>query len=62
MSRPQRAWKTTEVETLRRMYPDTETAEVAKLLGRSLKSVYYYAAWIGLRKSSRFLHRPRGSK
>jgi hypothetical protein len=51
----QRAWKTTEVEKLKRMYPTERTEIIAEELGRSLKSVYHYAAQIGLKKSPDYI-------
>jgi len=62
MPRGQRAWKTTEVEKLKQMYPTERTEKVAEELARSLKSVYRYAAIIGLKKAPEYIHSPNSGR
>jgi hypothetical protein len=62
MAKDRKSWKTTEVETLKRMYPTERTEKVAEELGRSLKSVYHYAATIGLKKASEYIQGPKSGR
>jgi len=43
-------WSADEIETLKRLYPDHSNLEIAKALGRSVKSVVSKAHNIGLKK------------
>ena len=45
-------WSREEKERLRRLYPDTPNLEIARLIGRSEKSIVSKAHDLGLRKSS----------
>jgi hypothetical protein len=48
-------WSADEIETLTRLYPDHSNLEIAKILGRSVKSVVSKAHNIGLKKDPRRL-------
>ena len=45
-------WREEELDVLRAMYPDTKNLDIAKRLGRSVKSVVSKAHNLGLKKSS----------
>ncbi len=49
-----RPWTPQELEALRRLYPDQKAADLARLLGRSVSSVYGAANSLGLGKSAAF--------
>ena len=49
---PRQPWTEADLATLRRLYPDERTSDVAALLGRPLQLVYACANRIGLRKSA----------
>ncbi len=53
-----RAWTAAEVETVRGLYADTVTKEIAAKIGRSLSEVYRRAKAEGLAKSAAFLASP----
>lgn len=53
-----RLWSAADDATLRRLYPDTPTAVLAKQLRRTLSSVYVRAAALGLAKSAAYLASP----
>lgn len=48
-------WNAHDLATLREMYPDRPTVEIAAKLGRSLSNVYVTARRLGLKKSEAFL-------
>lgn len=50
-----RFWTAEEESTLRAIYPDQPTRNVADVLGRDMASVYYKAEKLGLRKSAAYL-------
>ena len=50
-----RRWTLAEIETVRSMYPEAHTADIAALLGRTLSQVYNKALGMGLHKSSEYL-------
>ncbi|WP_250865633.1 HNH endonuclease signature motif containing protein [Caballeronia sp. INSB1] len=50
-----RLWTDDEIEQLKRQYPDYETAEIARSLGRPIRPVYQKAASLGLKKTAAFL-------
>lgn len=50
-----RQWTPTELDMLRRAYPDTVTAVLANALGRPIKSVYQKARELGISKSEGFM-------
>ncbi len=52
---PIKRWTASEEATLRRLYADTKTDAIAKLLGYSLARVYCKATRIGLVKSEAYL-------
>lgn len=55
-SKPKRRyWTAAELKRLARLYPDRPTAEVAKLLGRTLSAAYGTAKKYGLKKSPEYL-------
>lgn len=53
-----RFWTADDEATLRRLYPNTQTAAIAKQLRRTLSTVYQHARKIGLRKSDAYLASP----
>jgi hypothetical protein len=57
-----RAWTTAEDETLRRLYPNTRTAEIAQRLGRNLSGVYQRAYVLDLHKSAEFFASPAAGR
>ncbi|MEE9585259.1 MAG: hypothetical protein V3W51_07215 [Candidatus Brocadiales bacterium] len=44
-------WSVSEISTLKREYPGTDTSKLAKKLGRSLEAVRFKAKKHGLRKT-----------
>jgi hypothetical protein len=52
---PMPRWQGADLELLRSLYPDHSNIEIARRLGRSVKSVLSKAGDLGLRKSSRHL-------
>lgn len=57
-----RSWESHEVETVRQLYPNSGTAEIAAALGRSVESVFRIAYKLGLRKSADFLASPASGR
>lgn len=55
---PRHKWTDQEVETLRALYPNYKTADVATILGRPTERVYQKANTLGLRKSDAYLASP----
>ena len=53
--RRRRYWTEEELEQLRALYPDTPTAEIARITGRLIGTVYQKALSIGLHKSPAYL-------
>lgn len=51
---PRQPWSPSDLDTLRRLYPDHRTSEIAALLDRPLVRVYARATRLGLRKSEAF--------
>lgn len=49
-----RAWTDAETALLRALYADTPTTEIAARMGRTIKSVYFFAHKLGLRKSDTY--------
>lgn len=47
-------WTPEQIEALRRLYPDFEASVVAKVIGRSTRSVHQMAGKLGLSKSEAF--------
>lgn len=47
-----RYWTKDDIALLRRLYPHTATEEIARRLGRPMRSVYFAASRMGLRKSA----------
>ena len=52
-------WTPTEIKTLRKIYRDTPTKDVAKRLGRSISSVQGKAGDLGLRKTATYMKKMR---
>ena len=52
---PSRLWKTSEVKLLKKLFPNTPTAVVAKKLKRNTDAVKKKASRMGLRKTKRYL-------
>ena len=50
-----RNWTNEEIMTLRRLYPDTYTAELVKILGRPKSGIFGKANILGLKKSEAFM-------
>jgi len=48
-------WTETELETLKRLYSDTQCSEIAKILNCTLHRIYNKAFPLGLKKSDTFL-------
>lgn len=48
-------WTPEEIELLQKIYPDRPTKEVAKILGRSLSSVYGRVGFLGISKSDEYM-------
>lgn len=51
-------WTKEEMAMVRYLYPNTPTAEIARVLGRKLPGVYGAAKLLGLRKSDAYLASP----
>lgn len=54
-----RKWAAEELEAVRKMYPSTDTTELAKKLGRTERSVYMRAYELGVKKSPAYLAETR---
>lgn len=52
---PKAVWTDDQVETLRRLYPNYRSQDIAFMLGQSLHSVYRKANSIGLKKTAEFV-------
>ena len=48
-------WSTSDLNLLKKLFPDTPTAQIAKKLGRKTDAVKKKASRMGLRKSKRYL-------
>lgn len=57
-----RHWTATEDATVRRLYSDTPTAQLARQLGRPVGSVYQRAYLLGLHKSDAYLASPAAGR
>jgi hypothetical protein len=55
-------WSADEDTTLRALYPDTPTEQVAQRMRRSLSSTYQRAKTLGLRKSAAYLASPASGR
>lgn len=55
---PRTVWTTDQVETLRQLYPDFKTEDVATMIGRTVGQTYQKAASLGLKKSEAYLASP----
>lgn len=57
MRRPhkRRFWTTREIRLVSRLFADTPTSRIARLLGRPVQRVYAKANALGLRKSARYM-------
>ena len=53
-------WTPNEIKTLRKIYRDTPTKDVARKLGRSLSSVQGKAGNLGLHKTAAYMKKIRG--
>lgn len=53
-----RYWTTTEIRTMRALYPNTANPEIGKTLGRTDTAVMLMALKLGLRKSPAFMAGP----
>lgn len=49
------AWNAWQLATLRACYPDSKTEDLARRIGRPIRSVYQKAAQLGLQKSAEYL-------
>ena len=52
---PRQYWTDDQVATITLLYPDTPTAELAKLLGGSIKRIHCKAKQLGIKKSAAYL-------
>jgi hypothetical protein len=52
---PRTAWTARQLATLRACYPDSKTDDLARHIGRPIKSVYLKAMQLGLKKSAEYL-------
>lgn len=52
---PKGLWTTSDVNLLKKHFPGTPTAQIAKKLGRKTDAVKKKASRMGLRKSKRYL-------
>lgn len=52
-------WTPNEIQTLRKIYRDTPTKDVAKKLGRTISSVQGKAGDLGLRKTATYMKKMR---
>jgi len=57
-TRPRRFWTEAECETVKNLYANTATEQIAKLLDRRIDAVYRFAYKLGLRKSAEYLASP----
>jgi hypothetical protein len=57
-----RPWTAAENRTMRRLYPNTPTAKLAKMLRRTATTVYQHAATLGVRKSAEYLASPASGR
>lgn len=57
-----RFWTTADDALMRRLYPDTPTAELATRLQRSVTTVYQHARVLGLAKSAAYLAGPHACR
>lgn len=57
-----RYWTAAEREMMRRLYPDTLTADLARQLGRSAAKVYQCAQRMGLKKSQAYMSGPHACR
>jgi len=48
-------WSNTEIETLKKMYCDTDTSFIANILGRNINAVYGMANKLKLKKTDQYL-------
>lgn len=57
-----RPWTSQDIATLRRLYAETPTTELAEHFGRSLKIVYEKAKRLGLRKAPHYMREQHGAR
>lgn len=57
-----RYWTESEVSSLKILYPDMRTADVAEKFGRSTEEIYHKAGALGLKKSKAYLAGPHASR
>jgi hypothetical protein len=55
MPKMRRFWTQTEIDTLRALYPNTLTRDIAARIGRSVRATYHKALTIGLAKDPEFI-------
>jgi hypothetical protein len=53
--RPRKYWSAADLKRLASLYPNHGSAEIAKLLDRTLPAIYLAAKKLGLKKSDQFL-------
>ncbi len=53
--KPKGLWSTQHLNLLKKLFPDTATAKIAKKLGRKLDAVKKKASRMGLTKSKKYL-------
>ncbi len=57
-SEPRRYWSRADDRQLRKLYPHSQTVDVAKAIGRSLSATYGRAGTLGLAKNAAYLASP----
>lgn len=58
---PKAVWSEDQLETLRRLYPNYKTEDIAFMLGQTLDATYRKANSLGLKKTAEFLAGPAGN-
>ena len=62
MTRQRKKWTKADIDLVKRLYPDTRTADIAKRLGVSVPSIYHLARKLGLKKSAEFHQTPASGR
>ncbi|HFD81022.1 MAG TPA: HNH endonuclease [Gammaproteobacteria bacterium] len=62
MTRQRKKWTDADIDLVKRLYPDTRTADIAKRMDRSIRSIYGIANKLGLKKSAEFLSTPASGR
>ena len=57
-----KAWDEEKIETLKQLYPDQPTGQVAEALGMTVRQVYYKVSRIGIKKSKEYMSGPHACR